>query len=55
MDKALSYLSFGNDNLFISYLENKTLNEDISFRFKFQNCYERYLKDEFENYREKKA
>ena len=49
-DKAFPYLSMGNDNLFINYLGNKELNKDISFRFKCIDFYERYLKDEFENF-----
>ena len=54
LDKALPYLSFGTENLFINYLENKELNKLLSFRFKHENFYERYLKDEFENYRKTK-
>ena len=49
-NKAIPYLSMSNDNLFINYLENKELNKDISFRFKCIDFYERYLKDEFENF-----
>ena len=53
-DKAFPYLSYNNDNLFINYLENKNLNKELSFRFSYSDIYERYLKDEFENYRKKK-
>ena len=49
-NKAFPYLSFNNDNLFINYLENKELNKDISFRFKYNDFCERFLKDEFENF-----
>ena len=49
-DKIFPYLTLNNDNLFINYLENENLNEEFSFKFKCQDFYEKYLKDEFENY-----
>jgi len=54
-DKVLSYVGLNNDNIFINYFENENLNKELSMRFKYQGIYEKYLKDEFENYRKKKV
>ena len=54
-DKGLSYVGLNNDNIFINYFENENLNKELSMRFKYQGIYEKYLKDEFENYRKKKV